>query len=121
MVKKKWLNNIINVALSITALFSTLSHIVTLFEIEIRKTKKNLILLLVLLLIMNVLFAAIWFCFLALLFVYFTSSLHWTLPIVLFVILLINIVLFFIVYFMIKNTADNLTFKKTCELFFPKK
>lgn len=121
MAKKKWLNNIINVALSITALFGTLSHIATLFEIEIRQTKKNLILLLISFFIMSILFTTIWFCLLALLFIYFISSLHCTLPIALLIILLINIILFFIVHFIIKNTTDNLTFKKTRELFFKKK
>lgn len=121
MAKKEWLNNIINVALSITALFSTLSHIATLFEIELRQTKRNLILLLVSFLIMSVLFISIWFCFLALLFIYFISSLHWTLSAALLVILLMNVALFFIVYFIIKNASDHLTFKKTREIFSTKK
>src|SRR5579883_3183114 len=97
----------------IPAIFSLTTYFVTIIGMEVRSVGKTITSILILSIIF---LASVWCGILALLFIYFTTSLLWSASLSIFVLILINILFLLIVAFILSNLKKKLGFPATRKL-----
>ncbi|GEM_PF-4278572 len=100
----------------IPAIFSLTTYFVTIIGMEVRSVGKTITSILILAILSIIFLASVWCGILALLFIYFTTSLLWSASLSIFVLILINILFLLIVAFILSNLKKKLGFPATRKL-----
>ncbi len=100
----------------VPAIYNVIIHVFSSIGSEARLAGRSIMVLLALAILLGSIFATIWLCVLAMLFVYL-SSLQWNPLWSLLLIIGINLVFLIIVLYIMSKAKNNLTFHKTRQQF----
>jgi len=104
--------SIIKIIMAIPSIFNFIHHLTSLVGMEARLAGRSLIILVMLSIVGGILLAAIWICVLAMFYIYLIAW-HWSPLQILALITVLNIVLLFIIGWVMSKFKRNLTFPET--------